>query len=72
LHRGLDFRGVNGAERNRTPVASKTAFDRAAEITAPVGSPAPQWPFSRAIDQFDLHFGHIGKDQDRVVTSAGW
>jgi hypothetical protein len=38
------FAGVNGTERNRAPVASKTAFEIAEETTAAVGSPAPHGP----------------------------
>ncbi len=34
--------GVNGTDRSRTPVASKTAFEIADGTTAADGSPAPQ------------------------------
>src|SRR5215469_2718359 len=34
--------GVNGTERSRTPIASKTALEIADGITAADGSPAPQ------------------------------
>ena len=50
----LTLSGVNGTERSRTPIASKTAFEIADGTTAADGSPAPQgFSFGRSISSID-------------------
>ena len=61
------FCRVNGAERRRTPVASKTAFEIDAGTMALEGSPAPNGGSVRSVDQLDHNLWHFGKGQNGGV-----
>ena len=63
----LTFSRLNGTERRRMPVASKTAFEIEEDITAAEGSPAPQgFSVGRSIRSITIS-GTLGKGQDRIT-----